>query len=124
MSGNWADIFRKKKPEPLANNKQKNLNRAQWKAPASSAAETKPAVAENFVYDVKPANAWRQRLIKRALNGDRVHYKEPWKTRRNFRRMSPLNPNFKRTTVNRKRTAPNTKRAPIGNFLTNDELYN
>ena len=103
MSANWADIFRKK-PAPVANNKQKNLNRAAWALPAAD----KPKPAENFVYDVKPANVWRQRLIKTALNGERGRYKEPWKTRRNFRRMSPLNPNFKRTTVNKKRKAPNS----------------
>ena len=116
MSANWADIFRKK-PAAVANNKQKNLNRAAWTA---SAAEAKPN--ENFEYDVKPANVWRQRLIKRALTGERVRYKEPWKTRRNFRRMSPLNPNFKRNTVNNKKKVPNGR--ATGNFLTNDELYN
>jgi len=122
MSANWAEMFRKKAPAAaVANNKQKNLNRAAW---SSAPAVDKPKPVENFVYNVKPANVWRKRLVKRALNGERVHYKEPWKTRRNVRRMSPLNPAFKRTTVNNKKKVPNTKAAPVGDFLTNDELYN
>lgn len=124
MSGNWADIFRKKPTAaPTANNKQKNLNRAAWTAaPATASAVDKPKPAENFVYDVKPANVWRKRLVKRALNGERVRYREPWKTRRNIRRMSPLNPAYKRNTVNNKKKVPNGR--GVGNFLTNEELYN
>lgn len=103
MSSNWADIFRKKKPvEQPVNKTQVNLNRSLWTG------KTNAPVSENFIYDVKPANVWRQRLIKRALNGERIKYKEPWKTRRNLRRMSPLNPNFKRATMNKKRKAPNS----------------
>lgn len=123
MSANWADMFRKKPAaaEPVVNNKQKNLNRAAWTA-ATATAPDKPKPAENFVYDIKPANVWRKRLVKRALNGERVRYREPWKTRRNVRRMSPLNPAFKRNTVNNKKNVPNGR--GVGNFLTNEELYN
>ena len=105
MSANWADIFRKKPTaEPVVNNKQKNLNRAQWTAPAVN----KPKPVENFVFNVKTENAIRRKHISKLMSGEKTKYKEPWRTRRNLRLMSPLNPNFKRATVNRKRKASNS----------------
>ena len=120
-SPNWANVFRKK-PSTVKANKQKNRNlwsaatAATTTATANAPNHTKRAktnVNNNFVFNVNPQNTMRRELLKKLMDRKKTHYSEPWKTRRNVRQMSPLNPKYTRA-------APK----PLGNFLTNDELYN